>query len=64
MRDIDVLRYFQTSLGVGVITIYPNITTVKLVINKGDIKDVIIPMIESRGYYLLTTPPDGGPNTN
>lgn len=54
IRDTELLEYFYSILKCGKIKTYSNISTVKYVIHKNDIKTKIIPLIDASGMPFLT----------
>ncbi len=54
IRDILLLEYLKSVLKIGRIKVYPKINTVKFIIGKVDIQEVLIPLLVHHQLFFLT----------
>ncbi len=55
IADLELLKYFQTMLGgIGRINRYPKINTVKYIISRVDLQEVLIPLLLHHNLFFLT----------
>jgi len=57
IRDLSLLHYIQSTLGIGKINVYPktkNPDTCKLVINRTDLQEIIFPLLIHHNIFFLT----------
>jgi len=54
IADAPMLQKLQAQLNLGIVTLYPNLGTVKLVINRGDLQEVLFPLLMHYNMMFLT----------
>jgi len=54
MRELDMVKYIQSVLKVGRINTYPAINTVKYIISRTDLQEVVFPLLAHHGLFFLT----------
>jgi hypothetical protein len=54
MRDVSMLNYIQSVLGVGRVNTYPANDTAKLTISKTDLQEIIFPLLIHHNIFFLT----------
>lgn len=54
MRDVGMLNYIQSVLGVGRVNTYPANDTAKLTISKTDLQEIIFPLLIHHNIFFLT----------
>ena len=53
-RDIELLEYLKSVLNIGRIKAYPNFRTVKYIIGKVDLQEILIPLLQHYNLFFLT----------
>jgi len=54
MEELDMIKYIQSVLKVGRINTYPAINTVKYIISRTDLQEVVFPLLAHHGLFFLT----------
>ena len=54
MGELDMVKYIQFILKVGQINTYPAINTVKYIISRIDLQEVVFPLMIQHGLFFLT----------
>ena len=54
MEELDMVKYIQSVLKVGRINTYPAINTVKYIISRTDLQEVVFPLLAHHGLFFLT----------
>lgn len=54
MEELDMIKYTQSVLKVGRINTYPAINTVKYIISRSDLQEVVFPLLAHHGLFFLT----------
>src|SRR6266536_1694414 len=54
MGKLDMVKYIQSVLKVGRINTYPAINTVKYIISRTDLQEVVFPLLAHHGLFFLT----------
>jgi hypothetical protein len=54
MEELDMVKYIQSVLKVGRINTYPAINTVKYIISRTDLQEVVFPLLAHHGLSFLT----------
>ena len=52
-RDIELLEYLKSVLNIGRIKAYPNFRTVKYIIGKVDLQEILIPLLQHYNLFFF-----------